>query len=114
MACVFLLTGVLEAAEIIDDYSVPYEHTFNGLSASEHVVDVQIIDASGDNVAGANTHDQAVQVGIGNYLVATGDSITFGYGGDLNTSADGRNTGTGFEPLLNDLLTSDFRYSAYC
>ena len=88
-----------------DDYAEPYEHTFPGLSASEHVVDVQIIDGDGNDVPGDNTHDQAVQVGIGNYLVATGDSITFGYGGDLNTSADGRNTGSGFEPLLNDLLT---------
>ena len=41
--------------------------------------------------------------------VAFGDSITHG-DGDNNTaddtSADGRNTGGGFEPILNDLLTS--------
>ena len=89
-----------------DDYTKPYDHTFLGLSASEHVVDARIINESGTEITGPNTQDQAVQVGIGNYLVATGDSITFGYGGVLNTSQDGRNTDKGFEPLLNDQLTS--------
>ena len=96
---------LVDGGQEFDDYTDPYEHTFWGLSASEHVVDVQIIDESGTEITGDNTQDQAVQVGIGNYLVATGDSITYGYGGDLNTSQDGRNTDKGFEPLLNDLLT---------
>ncbi|MCK4983912.1 MAG: SGNH/GDSL hydrolase family protein [Desulfobacterales bacterium] len=40
--------------------------------------------------------------------VAIGNSITAGVGDDYdadNTSVDGRNTGGGFEPILNDLLT---------
>ena len=104
---IFVDGGSASGGQQFDDYTEPYEHTFAGLSASEHVVDVQIIDASGNDVTGTNTHDQSAQAGIGNYLVATGDSITFGYGGVLNTSADGRNTGTGFEPMLNDLLTTN-------
>jgi len=42
--------------------------------------------------------------------VAFGDSITFGDGDDYafdDTSIDGRNTGGGFEPILNNLLTSE-------
>jgi lysophospholipase L1-like esterase len=41
--------------------------------------------------------------------VAFGDSITFGQGDNYpadDTSLDGRNTGGGFEPILNNLLTS--------
>jgi len=41
--------------------------------------------------------------------VAFGDSITFGDGDNYpldDTSDDGRNTGGGFEPILNNLLTS--------
>jgi lysophospholipase L1-like esterase len=44
----------------------------------------------------------------GEYYVAVGDSITFGSQDDFaedDTSEDGRNTGGGFEPILNDLLT---------
>ena len=43
-----------------------------------------------------------------NYYVSVGDSITFGIGDDDptdDTSMDGRNSGGGFEPILNDLLT---------
>ena len=43
------------------------------------------------------------------YYVAFGDSITFGQGDDYHpddTSLDGRNTGGGFEPILNNLLTA--------
>jgi lysophospholipase L1-like esterase len=103
----FIIDGGTGSSRQVDLFNEPYEQTFLNLSASEHVVDVQIIDASGNNVTGTNTHDRSIQVGIGNYLVATGDSITYGFGGDFHTSADGRNTGPGFEPLLNNLLTLD-------
>jgi lysophospholipase L1-like esterase len=50
------------------------------------------------------------------YYVAFGDSITAETGGHDeipgdDTSADGRNTGGGFEPILNDLLTNSKGYS---
>jgi lysophospholipase L1-like esterase/hemin uptake protein HemP len=51
--------------------------------------------------------------GIGDYYVAMGDSITEGYGDDLaydDISSDGRNSGGGFEPVLNDLLTATLSY----
>jgi lysophospholipase L1-like esterase len=41
-------------------------------------------------------------------LVAVGDSITYGRGDDLSyddTSANGKNSGGGFEPVLNDFLS---------
>jgi len=45
----------------------------------------------------------------GEYYVAVGNSITFGYGDNYpqdDTSLDGRNTGGGYEPILNNLLTA--------
>lgn len=45
----------------------------------------------------------------GDYYVAVGDSITLGSHDDISsddTSQDGRNTGWGFEPILNNLLTA--------
>jgi lysophospholipase L1-like esterase len=44
----------------------------------------------------------------GEYYVAFGDSITFGSHDDIfsdDVSLDGRNSGGGFEPILNNLLT---------
>jgi lysophospholipase L1-like esterase len=90
------------------DYISPFEATFSNLSMSEHVVDVFIVDALGNVVSGNMTHDRAVQIGIGDYYVAVGDSITFGTGdSDFSddNSLDGRNTGGGYSPILNDLLT---------
>ena len=43
------------------------------------------------------------------WYVAVGDSITWGSGDDIpsdDTSLDGQNTGGGFEPILNNLLTA--------
>jgi lysophospholipase L1-like esterase len=51
----------------------------------------------------------ASSVPPGEYYVAVGDSITFGYNDDIpgdDTSLDGRNTGGGYEPILNNLLTA--------
>ena len=45
----------------------------------------------------------------GEYYVAFGDSITRGSGDDIfsdDVSLDGRNSGGGFEPILNNLLTA--------
>jgi lysophospholipase L1-like esterase len=42
-------------------------------------------------------------------LIAMGDSITEGFGDDIvadDNSQDGKNSGGGFEPILNDLLTA--------
>jgi len=64
-----------------------------------------VTDSAGNTGAGAiGITDQYLH-----YYVAIGDSITAGYGDDYaldNTSQDGRNTGGGFGPVLNDLLTA--------
>ena len=54
---------------------------------------------------------ESTQVSATTFLeyVAFGDSITLGQGDNItddDTSRDGRNTGGGFEPILNNLLTS--------
>jgi lysophospholipase L1-like esterase len=59
------------------------------------------------------TRDQSIQVGVGDFTVAMGDSITAafptGFGDNLpgdDISLDGRNVGGGYVPVLNNLLTS--------
>jgi lysophospholipase L1-like esterase len=89
--------------------SPPYEHTFTGLDLAEHEVGVFIVDSTGKPVSGTDTHDRSTQVGIGDYYVAMGDSITVGVGDDIdsdNRSQDGRNAGLGYTPILNDRLTA--------
>jgi lysophospholipase L1-like esterase len=58
----------------------------------------------------AGTQEGAIRsFPTGEYYVAVGDSITFGDGDDIpgdDTSLDGRNTGGGYEPILNNLLTA--------
>jgi lysophospholipase L1-like esterase len=96
-----------------DDYSAPFETTFTGLNQGDHDVDVTIIDGSGAEAGGVNSSDQASQVGIGDYYVGIGDSITKGFLDDVasdDTSLDGRNTLGGYEPVLNNLLTASRGY----
>lgn len=91
-----------------DDYTAPYEVIFAGLAQSEHVVEAFVIDAAGNLVSGIAAYDLAVNVGIGDYYVAMGDSITFGTGDTVpndDSSQDQRNTGGGYTPILDDLLT---------
>jgi lysophospholipase L1-like esterase len=90
------------------DTSEPYEALFTDVVESEHTIHAIIVDSSDQRVVGVYTQDQVIQVGIGNYYVAIGDSITFGEGDDDpfdDISQDGRNSGGGYEPILNDRLT---------
>jgi lysophospholipase L1-like esterase len=105
--------GFLNFGAQFDTYTLPFEGIFTNLSRSEHVVDAFIIDNTGNQVSGIYTHDQVTQVGIGDYYVSMGDSITQGFGDNVlsdNTSLDGRNTGGGYEPILNNLLTNAKSY----
>ena len=105
-----LLDGGLQS---IEDYWSPYETTFEGVSLSEHTVDAFVIDENGGEVPGTWTHYQVWNVGIGDYYVAMGDSITEGYGDDNvsdDISNDERNSGGGYEPILNNLLTAVLGY----
>jgi lysophospholipase L1-like esterase len=101
-----LLDGGLQS---IEDYSYPYEITFEGVSLSEHTVDAFVIDENSEEVIGIWTHYNVTNVGIGDYYVAMGDSITDGECDDDESddiSNDGRNSGGGYEPILNNLLTA--------
>ncbi|MHB0913094.1 MAG: SGNH/GDSL hydrolase family protein [Armatimonadota bacterium] len=103
-----------KAEEVSAAVSAPYTHTFVGVSLGEHTVDAYILDSSGNVLA----HDNRSPVGVGDIVVAVGDSITAGDNDNIftdNWSADGR-TGPytnpargwvygGFEPILADLLT---------
>ncbi|MBZ0190504.1 MAG: discoidin domain-containing protein [Candidatus Kuenenia stuttgartiensis] len=98
----------------ITDYIEPYEVIFTNLAKGEHVVDAFVVDDQGNKVIGTYTHDKKIQVGIGDYYVAIGDSITKMEGDDVtydDASGDGRNLGGGYEPVLNDLLTVAKGYS---
>jgi lysophospholipase L1-like esterase len=97
----------------VDTHTPPFQAQFTNLSQAEHRVDAYIIDNTGALVNGTATHDQATPVGIGNDFVAVGDSITLGLFDDVssdNTSQDGRNTGGGYEPVLNNLRTNAKHY----
>jgi lysophospholipase L1-like esterase len=105
--------GPSQGGAQVDTYTPPFQAQFANLSQAEHRVDAYIIDNTGTQVAGTFTHDQATPVGIGNYFVGMGDSITFGFLDDVpsdNTSQDGRNTGGGYEPVLNNLRTAAKHY----
>ena len=107
---------VLDTSQELLDYTEPFEVTFMNLDQTEHVVDAYIVDDFVEEVTGIYTHDQIIQIGIGDYYVAMGDSITFGWGDDYSDddiSSDGRNGvgggfegGAGYEPILNDHLTT--------
>jgi lysophospholipase L1-like esterase len=99
---------MLDGGTQVDVYSAPFGVTYTALSNTEHVIDAFVIDSEGTPVTGIATHDQAIQVGIGDYYVAMGDSITRGFGDSVSSddvSQDGRNTGGGYTPILDDLLT---------
>jgi len=100
---------VLDGTQTVNTFVAPFQATFKNLTKTEHTVDAYIIDNLGNRVAGTGTHDHAYPVGDGDYYVTMGDSITYGYGDTYaadDMSNDGRNTGGGYEPILNNLLTS--------
>jgi lysophospholipase L1-like esterase len=105
--------GPSQGGAQVDTYTPPFQAQFANLSQAEHRVDAYIIDNTGAQVAGTFTHDQATPVGIGNYFVGMGDSITWGFDDDVlsdNLSQDSRNAGGGYEPVLNNLRTTAKSY----
>ena len=92
--------------------TAPFE-LVTSLAPGEHNVTVYMIDEVG--VRRTNVSDE-VNFGVGEYYVAFGDSITAETGNhddisEDDTSRDGRNSGGGYEPILNDLLTNAKGYS---
>ena len=99
----FILNNDPATSVIIN--SPPYEHTFQSLIKSEYEVDVHLVDEFGIRQP---EFSKSTEFGVGDYYIAFGDSITFGSNDDIssdNTSNDSRNTGGGYEPILNNLLT---------
>ncbi len=97
-----------------DSDGAPYMANFNLLAEGNHNVRTYLRDASG-RLGNAGAVEELPQVGVsGIYLVGIGDSITSGlrdavlgnatYTND-NISTDGRNTGGGYQSILNNLLT---------
>ena len=100
---------VLDEGTEVYDHEAPFEFPLTGLSSSEHKIEAFVVDSSDNEISGINTYNKIFNIGIGDYYVAIGDSITEGYG-DIywqdNISSDGRDVGGGFEPILNNLLTT--------
>jgi lysophospholipase L1-like esterase len=106
----------LDGNKTIDRTTAPFQTSFTNLTKSEHTLKASIINNSGVIVSGSNTENQITRVGVGDYYVALGDSITKGSGDDIpsdDTSSDGRVTGGGYEPILNNLLTTLKGYPQY-
>ena len=94
----------------VKDFQPPFDLPLTNLTLAEHTLTVYMID---QNSIRQTAHTDTVGFGIGDYYVGFGDSITYGVGDDISTddsSNDGRNTGGGFTPILNDLLTNDKGY----
>jgi len=109
----FVLDEGSNGEQVIIDSTVPYEATFTNLPLAEYKIDSYIVDEVGNVQPGDENHDSVKNIGIGDILVSLGDSLTFGYGDgilDDDISADGRNTGGGFEPILNDYLSAIHAY----
>jgi lysophospholipase L1-like esterase len=92
------------------DYQPPFELELDGLSRAGHTIDAYMVDDQGIR---QESYLSRVKFGVGDSYVALGDSITRGsmddYGAD-DISKDGRNRGGGYEPILNDLLTTKKGY----
>ncbi len=107
----FVIDESTSSEQILVDVEAPYEQTFTGLAETEHTIDAYIIDSQGVILPGPQAHARVIQIGIGDYYVGYGNSITAGTGDDDasdNSSADGRssgNDGRGYQPILNDVLT---------
>jgi lysophospholipase L1-like esterase len=79
------------------------------LSLSEHTIDAFLVDGEGVR----QPYSDYIDFAIGDYYIAFGDSITRGSNDRVlydNTSDDGRTTGGGYPPVLDNLLTNDLGY----
>ena len=92
------------------DFLPPYNAQFTMLTTGDHHVTSYLLSASGVRL---NTPEATVsleQIGVlGIHLLTLGDSITNGMKDDVildDISSDGRNTGGGYAPILNDHLTT--------
>ncbi len=96
-----------------------------GLQKDEYILTATVVDANGAdglNASGASAEDVVNSVGLGDYYIAFGDSITKGTGDNVDdngpivgqtefelASADGRTLG-GYPASLNDALSNQLGY----
>jgi len=95
-------------AQVIVDTVAPYTAEFTGLGSTEHVITAYVVNNAGVIVTGDNVEDFVASVGVGNYYIAIGDSITAGFGDDYkgdDISNDGRDREGGYTAVLNNILT---------
>ncbi|MCK5123408.1 MAG: hypothetical protein KAQ87_04665 [Candidatus Pacebacteria bacterium] len=91
-----------------------FSAVFSGLNPADHVIEAFIVDDQNITVPGEETYHMISGVGLGDYYVAIGDSITYGVGDDYHNddiSQDWRNFDGGYTPILNDLLTAETSYA---
>ena len=101
---------MLDGSSPIDVHTAPFRASYAGLSKAEHVIDAYVINSAGTVVSGTGTHDQVKSIGIGDYYVTIGDSVTWGQNGAETTSSDGRDVSSGYQPTLNNQLTGFKNY----
>jgi lysophospholipase L1-like esterase len=106
-----LENNATSSIQTFTDYAAPFTHTFEDLSKNEYTLDAIVVDGGipPTQILGEFTSDLKESVGIGDYYAAFGDSLTLGVGDDIvadNVSLDLRNSGRGYTPILNDLLTA--------
>ncbi len=86
-------------------------------SKAEYAITATVVDANGATAGGEQAQASVTPVGVGDYYIAVGDSITQGFvrplAGEAEAapivSQDGRTTG-GYPALLNDQLTQVLGY----
>ncbi|GMQ88581.1 MAG: hypothetical protein BMS9Abin09_0009 [Gammaproteobacteria bacterium] len=92
------------------DLVSPYSSQFSALVRGEHTIAAYLLDTSSVRLTAGTATVTTPQVGTeGIHLLALGDSITTGLFDDItgdDTSIDTRNTGGGYEPVLNDHLSA--------
>ena len=109
----FVLDKDTDAERVIeepvsDNAAEHFEVKFTGVNIwGEHIIHCYVTDDFGTVLSYQGTQDK-IETVTGDYYVAVGNSITRGSGDDYpsdDTSLDGRNSGGGYEPILNNILT---------
>ncbi len=104
--------GTASEQMLPNDFLAPYQEQFVFSSAGVHDIKAYALDGSAIRLSQIEAMDEAPQVGVGGFsLTGFGDSITNGIFDDIPTddiSLDGRNTSGGYEPILNNAISTAF------
>ena len=107
----FVVDEGLSGERTLIDFTSPYNSQFTFLPTGKHMVNVYLLDSGGMRLTAAEASDVLPLVGTGGiHLVGLGDSITNGLYDDIDVddvSTGGWNTSSGYESVLNNLLTAD-------